>query len=140
MLWRLRRPAALGDEAKLFLDGKYLELAYSTGRDLPAWVWLSTLGHADEATLSLAETWHVEHEGERPEYGVWGTVLEHLVVQLREVACALDVSIASLQRSIIVPLELVISTNPVGPATLYRLVSRMLAEVGADREVEPTDH
>jgi hypothetical protein len=135
MRWRFRQPReerpgdSIADEAEQFLAGGYLDIAFVNERDVPAWIWMSTLAHADGATLERAEHW-LDHQREmRPELELWGRMLQLLARRVHESYVAIGCSLEDLQREVLVPLELAVSAASIGPATLYRIVDSMLAEV-----------
>lgn len=146
MRWRRRHPIdqntrqrpdeSLVLEAQCFLDGNYLEIAFSQGRDVPVWAWLSIVAHGDKDSLERASNWLSNHDGIRPELDMWGRVLEHIARQVQGTAQAVGCSLGEIQRGLLIPLELTIITTPVGPTTLYRLVTSMLAEMKMRIETE----
>lgn len=142
-MWRRnRQPGSDGShkvlvaEAEHFLRGHYLEVAYGTAHEIPAWVWLSTLAHGDAATLLAAEEWLSTSTARRSEYDTWGRVLQLLARQVRVMTETTPCTLAEIQRDVLVPLELAILASPVGPATLYRLVTSMLDHVRTRVDIE----
>jgi hypothetical protein len=131
MRWRFRRQTpepqvdSIGEEAQRFLSGRYLELAYLNARDVPPWVWISAIAHGDEEVLELASTW-MQHHGGRPEFDEWGRLLEHVARRIVSTSRDIDRPLCDLQRDLLIPLELAVFMTPVGPATLYRLITTML--------------
>lgn len=123
-------------ETQSYLDGNYLEIAFNENRDVPAWAWLSVLAHGDEKSLARAATWLSDHPGVRPEFDTWGRVLEHVAHQVLDTAVAVGCSLGEIQRDLLIPLELTIINTPVGPTTLYRLISAILAELKTRVETE----
>ena len=95
----------------------------------PAWVWLSTLAHGDEETLKRATNWVNDHQQTRPEYDEWSRVLQYAAVQVLDTSRIVGCKLSKLQRELLVPLELAIISTPVGPATVYRILTSMLSEV-----------
>jgi hypothetical protein len=134
MRWKRRRcgsrqsDSILVSEAQQFLDGRLLDVAFESGGDVPAWVWLSAIAHGDAPILEHAQHWLADHEGVRPELNGWGRVLQHLTTRLLETSEAIGCSARELQRSLLVPLELAVTMTPVGPATMCRLVNAMLVD------------
>jgi hypothetical protein len=124
-------PVSIAEEAEQFLAGRYLDIAFATERDVPAWVWLSALAHGDVADLSLAETWLSDHLGLRPEYDAWGQILQMLAAEIRETIARVGCTLVELQQDVLLPTELAVLASPVGPATLYRIVDLALGEVAA---------
>jgi hypothetical protein len=104
-------------EAQQFLDGRLLDIAFESGGDVPAWVWLSAIAHGDAPTLERAQHWLSDHQGMRPELNGWGRVLQHLTKRLLETSEAIGCPASDLQRNLLVPPELAITMTPVGPAT-----------------------
>jgi hypothetical protein len=137
MRWRIRQevrsepasPVSIADEAERFLAGRYLDIAFDTQRDIPAWIWLSALAHGDTRDLSLAATWLSDHQGLRPEFDAWGRVLQLLAREIDDTIATVGCRLVQLQQDILQPTELAILASPVGPATLYRIVSAALTEV-----------
>ncbi|HEY5271801.1 MAG TPA: hypothetical protein VIJ34_01055 [Acidimicrobiales bacterium] len=140
---RLRRfgprhgDSILVSEAEQFLSGSLLDVAFESGGDVPAWVWLSAITHGDAALLAHAKNWLSDHQGARPELNGWGRVLQHLTTRLLETSEAMGCPASDLQRDLLVPLELAVTITPVGPATMCRLVNVMLIDaktkIGLDR-------
>jgi hypothetical protein len=122
---------SLVQETQRFLDGKYLEIAYVCGHDMPVTTWLSTLAHGDRDVLERASKWTVEYGNARPEFETWGRVLAVTAGQILATTSEVNCSLGQLQRDLLIPLELAIMTTPVGPATLYRLINSMLIELKA---------
>jgi hypothetical protein len=143
MQWKLRRhgpkqsDSILVSETQQFLNGHLLDVAFESGGDVPAWVWLSTLAHGDAPILERAQSWLSDHQGMRPELNGWGRVLQHLTRRLLETSEAIGCPPSDLQRSLLVPLELAVTMTPVGPATMCRLVNVMLidakTQIGIDQ-------
>jgi hypothetical protein len=140
MQWKLRRngpketDSLLVTEVKQFLDGQLLDIAFESGGEVPAWVWLSTIAHGDARILEHAENWLSDHHGVRPELNGWGRVLQHLTRRLLDTSEAIGCPTSDLQRSLLVPLELAVTMTPVGPATMCRLVNEML--IGAKARID----
>ena len=133
MHWKHRRHEprpgeVLASEAEQFLDGSLLEDAFTSGRDVPAWIWLSAIAHGDERRLARIQNWLSDHQGLRPELNGWGRVLQHLSTRLLETSKDMGCPTSDLQRSLLVPLELAVTIAPVGPATMCRLVNAMLID------------
>jgi hypothetical protein len=126
-------------EAEQFLEGLLLENAFTTGKEIPAWVWLSTLAHGDEPTLIRVTEWFHDHGGVRPEYDEWGRVLQYAAVQVLETSRIVGCALSKLQREVLVPLELAIITTPVGPATIYRILTSTLSEVRTHVGIERSE-
>jgi hypothetical protein len=118
--------SSLVDETERFLRGCYLEDALADGQDLPSWAWLATLAHADATDLEAASAWATTEDGAHPEYDAWRRVLQRLSSQVLSLARSTGLGLGEVQRDVLVPLELALMTTPVGPATLYRVVSSML--------------
>jgi hypothetical protein len=135
-MWRRNRQQstdvsqeALVAEAERFLNGHYLDDAFATSREIPGWVWLSTLAHGDAEALLDAESWLASGRPVRSEYDTWGRVLQLLAREIRSMTETTTCTLAEIQRELLVPLELAIIASPVGPATMYRVVTSMLAHV-----------
>jgi len=133
MHWRHRRPERrhgeiLASEAEQFLNGSLLDVAFESGGDVPAWIWLAAIAHGDAPLLAHTKNWLSNHQGIRPELNGWGRVLEHLTARLLETSEAIGCPTRDLQRSLLVPLELAVTITPVGPATMCRLVNAMLTD------------
>jgi hypothetical protein len=124
----------LASEAAQFLDGGLLDVAFASGNDVPAWIWLSAIAHGDAPLLARTKNWLSDHRGVRPELNGWGRVLQHLTARLLETSEAMGCPTSDLQRSLLVPLELAVTITPVGPATMCRLVNDLL--IGAKTRIE----
>jgi hypothetical protein len=120
---------SLAEEAEQFLTGRYLDLAFATAQDVPAWVWVSTLAHGNRDDLARSEHWLDQHRGLRPQYDAWGRIVQMLSRQIRETIETVGCSLQEVQRDVLVPTELAILAVPVGPATMYRIVSSALSEI-----------
>jgi hypothetical protein len=116
-------------EAERFLSGRYLDDAYEANREVPGWVWLSTLAHGDAETLEAAEHWLAVERPVRSEYDTWGRVLQLLAREIRSMTETTTCTLSDIQRELLVPLELAIIASPVGPATMYRVVMSMIDHV-----------
>ena len=142
MRWRFRRPvanlhpASIADEAQRFLDGQYLDVALEGQREVPAWVWLSVVAHGDEKRLREVASWAGDHRELRPEFEEWGRLLEHLARQVLLSSSVVGRPISHIQRDLLIPLELAIFITPVGPPTLYRLVTAMFAVLETGSSVD----
>jgi hypothetical protein len=139
MNWKHRRHEPrygeiLASETEQFLNGTLLDVAFASGDDVPAWIWLSAIAHGDAPLLARTKHWLSDHKGVRPELNGWGRVLQHLTTRLLETSEAMGCPTSDLQRSLLVPLELAVTITPVGPATMCRLVNAML--VDARRRIE----
>jgi hypothetical protein len=133
MHWKHRRHEPrhgeiLASETEQFLNGSILDLAFASGGDIPAWIWLSAIAHGDAPLLARNKNWLSDHQGARPELNGWGRVLQHLTTRLLETSEAIGCQTSDLQRSLLVPLELAVTITPVGPATMCRLVNAMLID------------
>ena len=143
MHWKLRRygpkqsNSILVSETQQFLDGRLHDVAFASGDDVPAWVWLSAIAHGDALNLEHAKNWLSDHQEVRPVLNGWDRVLQHLTKWLLETSEAIGCPTSDLQRSLLVPLELAVTMTPVGPATMCRLVNAMLLDaktrIGSDQ-------
>lgn len=131
-----RHGEVLANEAQQFLNGGLLDLAFASGGDVPAWIWLSAIAHGDAPLLACTKNWLADHQGVRPELNGWGRVLQHLTTRLLETSEAIGCQTSDLQRSLLVPLELAVTITPVGPATMCRLVNAMLIDAKTRIEIE----
>jgi hypothetical protein len=141
MQWKHRRHQPqygeiLANEADQFLNGRLLDVAFASGDDVPAWIWLSAIAHGDRSLLGRTQNWLTDHKGARPELNGWGRVLQHLTTRLLETSDALGCPASDLQRSLLVPLELAVTITPVGPATMCRLVNAMLIDAKTQVEID----
>jgi hypothetical protein len=126
----------LASEAEQFLSGSLLDVAFTSGSEVPAWIWLSAIAHGDESRLARIQNWLSDHQGFRPELNGWGRVLQHLSTRLLETSEAMGCAPSDLQRSLLIPLELAVTITPVGPATMCRLVSAMLSDARTRIEID----
>jgi hypothetical protein len=141
MQWKHRRHQPrygeiLASETEQFLNGSLLDVAFASGDEVPAWIWLSTIAHGDEPLLARTQNWLADHEGARPELNGWGRVLQHLTTRLLETSQAMGCPASDLQRSLLIQLELAVTITPVGPATMCRLVNAMLLDAKARIEID----
>jgi hypothetical protein len=51
-----RHGEILASEAEQFLNGGLLDLAFASGGDVPAWIWLSAIAHGDAHSLHAPRT------------------------------------------------------------------------------------
>ena len=141
MHWKHRRHQPqygeiLAREADQFLNGRLLDVAFASGGDVPAWIWLSAIAHGDRPLLARTQNWLSDHQGARPELNGWGRVQQHLTTRLLETSEAMGCPASDLQRSLLVPLELAVTITPVGPATMCRLVNAMLVDAKTRIEID----
>jgi hypothetical protein len=139
--WKHRRQEPrygemLASEAEQFLNGSLLDVAFASGDDVPAWIWLSAIAHGDAPLLSRTQNWLSDHQGARPELNGWGRVLQHLATRLLETSEAIGCPASDLQRNLLVPLELAVTITPVGPATMCRLVNAMFIDAETQIEID----
>jgi hypothetical protein len=86
-------------ECEAFLSGRYLYRCGGRRGRLPAWVWMSTLAHGDRADIeALADA----GTGPRNETGP----AQYFARQVLSVVDVQGLSLRSLQRELLVPLEL----------------------------------
>jgi hypothetical protein len=86
-------------ECEAFLAGRYLSSCAGQGGRLPAWVWLSTLAHGNRADIeALADGEAGLLDGPGP--------AQYFARQLLDIADMHRSSLRSLQRELLVPLEL----------------------------------
>jgi hypothetical protein len=126
----------LASETEQFLNGSLLDVAFASGDEVPAWIWLSAIAHGDAPLLARTKSWLSDHEGVRPELNGWGRVVQHLTARLLETSEAMGCPTSDLQRSLLIPLELAVTITPVGPATMCRLVNAMLVDAKTRIEID----
>jgi hypothetical protein len=61
----------LASETEQFLNGSLLDVAFASGDEVPAWIWLSAIAHGDAPLLARTKSWLSDHEGVRPELNGW---------------------------------------------------------------------
>lgn len=133
-----RDPGALAlvIECEAFLAGRYHELLDPSRGQVPAWAWLNVLAHANVAELQEVVT------GERwgaPERGCprhWRAILAFMACELLD-AAGDDAGLRALQRTCLVPLELMMNDATfadIGPVELAGIVLTAL-----NRHLGPQD-
>lgn len=114
------------EQCDRFLAGHMLDQIDAAGGEYPHWVWLNTLGHASEAELEqLARG--MPAIDDTAEVRRARAMLRVLARDVLECARASTATVAELQRTVVIPIELRTLTAPVAPVTLVRLVRSGLA-------------
>jgi hypothetical protein len=110
-----------------FLGGELLDQFSGDLASAPDWVWVSVLAHASEEYLAaLASTGPLPQPTARC---LWDRTLSFLSEMVLDHARRTGVPVATLQREIIVPIELQLGPNrPLAPSTFVRLVVTGLHE------------
>jgi hypothetical protein len=116
-------PAEIGlvEESQAFLDGRYAELAASSGETrVPVWAWMNLLAHGTEAELRVTASQLLVTQG-------WRQARAFVAGEVIDVIDAGLMSLSQVQRDILVPLELdVLSCQTANQWTPAQLVSGLL--------------
>lgn len=121
-MWQRQDPEALTliDECQAFLDGRFAELAAADSGYVPVWAWLNQLAHGTVEELRCAADRLAERTG-------WAQATAFLAGELVDIVDSGRMSLADLQRDILVPLELdVLNARTTGLWTPGRLVRGVL--------------
>ena len=94
----------LADEAEAFLNGSYLAHLASIGRVAPGWAWINPLAHGTRAQIVALAQPATRGSGVVAR-DAWDKALAFLAQELLQLIAA-GTSLAELQRTILVPLEL----------------------------------
>ena len=86
----------LGDECDAYLTGRYLEYARRHGLTLSGWMWLNEIAHGSPDTLASAAS-----RGGRPGWDGTTAVLARALA-----AATASTEVGSIQRTVLIPLEL----------------------------------
>jgi len=113
----------LGDECDAYLTGGYLEYARSHDLQLSGWMWLNEIAHGSPGTVVSAAS-----RGCRPGWDGTTAVLAQALL-----AAAAGTDTSSIQRGVLIPLELELIGRTVTPRRLVELATSRLfdAEVAA---------
>jgi hypothetical protein len=100
-LWRRDDPEAAGlvEECEAFLAGTYAELCESRGERVPVWAWMNLLAHGTEEQLRTNVVPHTSGSH-------WHQARRFLAGELLDASTSGRVSLADLQRDVLVPIEL----------------------------------
>lgn len=131
-MWR-RRPQhpdgpaeTLVDECEALLSGRGAELVWDRGESVPVWGWVNLLAHGSVDDLRAATREHPTED--------WIEARSYLAEELLRLVDGGLTSLESLQRDVLVPLELEAmreeATELVRPA---QIVMRVLAAIDAAR-------
>lgn len=139
MRWRGWRPegrpprGSLASEAEAFLRGELAERLEERGAPTPVWAWTNVLAHGTEDALrrATAQQWPGAVAN-----ATWHRVRAFLATEVLAVARRRG-PLATLQRTVLVPLELDLAARPGvrrwGPRQLAGAVEVALAGYGRDR-------
>ena len=120
-MWRTRNRAWEEEfvaECEVFLSGHYAQWLAEENRTVPVWAWLNVLAHGSDDDITALAT------GEPPSRRsqsacVWQQALAFLAQELTSQATRRGYSLADIQRSTLVPLELELAgRRPLAPASL----------------------
>ena len=110
-MWR-REQRSLGTElvadCEAFLLGGYAERLESLSIAVPVWAWTNLLAHADEHALRAELV--AAGAGERPD-DEWHAARAYLVAEVLDAAGRVG-TLAEVQWTALVPLEMVLATRP----------------------------
>ena len=121
----LSGPHGLGDECEAFLAGEWAEYRAAHHEEVPHWAWLNRVTHAPETALRLAV--RAPGWGQRP-IDDWTRLRLCVVDTLLEQAANKAVSVAELQHSALLPLELALfADEETSQLTDAELLARSLA-------------
>ncbi|HLI15763.1 MAG TPA: hypothetical protein VKV23_06905 [Acidimicrobiales bacterium] len=132
MRFRDHEPAAVSTDLLLaecdrFLDGSIAEVLSEADGSVPAWAWMNCLAHASRQRLhALAE--RPADVADRPELWAWHRTVAFLAEEVLLTAERSATPVEALQRRVLVPLELRLGAQRLGPSSLLRLVLGALAE------------
>lgn len=116
-------------ESEGFLEGSLALEHAEKGESVLDWEWVNLLAHANERQLErLAQRRLLPRTS--PGYDLWHAALAFLAEEVLEAARRAKVDVESLQRSVLVPLELeIVADGPLrcgGPAPTVRCVLERL--------------
>jgi len=129
-MWTTRNRAWEGEfvaECEAFLSGHYAQCLAEENRPVPVWAWLNVLAHGSDDDITALTT------GEPPSQrsqsaSVWQQALAFLAQELTSQATRRNCSLAELQRSTLVPLELELAGRQTsGAGEPAQLVARVLS-------------
>jgi len=121
-MWRARRRpkevVVLLNDCEAVLSGRFVEHLELEGRSVPAWAWLNMLTHGSTEHL----------RAQRPSAAVcerwldWRQARAFLAHEIVETAQHHSVSVGAIQREVLLPLELSLTSSNDAPATPAQLV------------------
>ncbi len=131
-MWRPTRnrdvanPRAIGDECEAFLRGLWVDYLVENRALVPPAARLNRLAHGTPQEIRTIG------RGERPERDqcTWNDTVRYLALELDDSANGDDATIAELQRTVLVPLELDLIRSPEPQLTPGRLAARVLRALG----------
>ena len=117
-------------ECEAFLSGHYARCLDDDGRPVPDWAWLNLLARSADAEIrSIAASGIC---GRAPRDPAWNQAVVFLAQEVLSEATRRGRTLAELQRSILVPLELALIGQPsrtdLGPARVVCAALTALAE------------
>ncbi len=117
---------SLPEECAAFLQGDYADYLAHEGARVPMWVRLNPLCHRDEQGVAALAA------GRVPGDEAWGAAITYLAEEVLCASARCGTSVAEIQRSVLVPLELELASKQQRvtgrPAVLVRAVLRALQE------------
>ena len=127
---RSRRPgrwasSGLADECSAVLEGRYADALAGAGMPVPVWAWVNLLAHGTEDELR-------EAAGTLGTSEHWVQARAFLAGEVIDAAGVPGASLRSLQREVLVPLELELAAEQrPGSRTSGALVERVTDALGA---------
>jgi hypothetical protein len=118
--------AQLLEECEAFLAGRYLDRLDADSSDIPGWAWLSVLAHSSPDAVAKLMDDRVNWAS-RPELLPWRHALRSISGNHLNASSEASTSVLTLQRAVLVPLELLPNATHLGPAALARAVSLALS-------------
>jgi hypothetical protein len=98
--------AELTDECNALLAGRYADYLHEQGHLAAPWVWMNALAHASQEELTEVAAGPPTRTSDRPGTVEWRRAIAFLAEEVLERARSTGTSLADLQRSALVPLEL----------------------------------
>lgn len=138
-MWRRRRKprtsagsdgdsADIGRECELFLTGRYGERLRAANRPVPGWVWFNRLAHGSRDDLAELRA-DATAQSPAPD---WDRALAVLSGEILHAVDDDPQRLRTLQRDVLIPLELRLASDWFAPMDPPELVRRV-AEAVADR-------
>lgn len=114
-------------ECEAFLSGHYAQCLANENHPIPTWAWLNALAHGSEddiTALAVGEPTRLGSQGT----SVWHQALAFLAQELMSKATRRGCSLADLQRSTLVPIELELASRQAQASVdAPKFVSRVLS-------------
>jgi hypothetical protein len=115
-IWYRRRrnkgaedPRYVATECEAFLQGTYVEYLRSTGSIIPGWAWLNVLAHSTEGEIRCLSDSIAPLDDALAHEAQWQSLQCFLAGETLGLASATGRSVAEIQRSILVDVELALA-------------------------------